>query len=71
MSVGETICDSPFHLSHCDWFNGQTGGYEPGAAHVTHLIESDSKECKVKSSRLHIACRSCWVIAIVYAQSHG
>src|SRR6202035_1513090 len=29
MSVGETICDSPFHLSHCDWFNGQTGMYGP------------------------------------------
>jgi hypothetical protein len=47
--------------------DGQTGSYEPGAAHVTHLTQSDSKERKVKSSRLHITCRSCQVIATVYA----
>jgi hypothetical protein len=34
--------------------NGQTGSYEPGAAHLTHLIQSDNKECKVKSRRLHL-----------------
>ncbi len=27
---------------------------------MTHLIQSDSKEFKVKSSRVHITCRSCW-----------
>jgi len=51
-----------FRASH-----GQTGSYEPGAAHVTHLIQSDNNECKVKSRRLHNTCRSRWVMAIVYA----
>jgi len=32
--------------------DGQTGSYEHDAAHVMHLIQSDSKERKVKSSRL-------------------
>lgn len=30
--------------------DGQTESYEPDAAHVTHLIQSDSKERKVKSA---------------------